>query len=476
MEIIRGGLDDISRPASIEQTGRCVSLPHSDRSGPTAPFSLVVLTSDAADIQSSSEETIINSSARDPDKSQCHIEVTDEEKEDAELQRAIEEMRRLDEILSAKIRKEKEVKCQRKELQAKLWQELLQNKPEGHSECAQETMNTRLFLALEAPTGTEEEEDDFVPVFETQVPDWEHNRDRQNLEQSEERPDSSSESFEPGHEETGEEQFEGSHCGASKGKKQQKDFVKRNIELIRGEGDHVPLTQAEKERLAELLRDVDEEEEDSAKGADTEEDMWAVSVRTGQGYTPELSDLQRLIDIDSKIRLLLPVEEFLSVQSSYTHLSMAQALVLGLGPLVDVSSVSHLRTLSHCILKGQMALLIICVACQWKIVFFEVIKTLQHSFANPGCLFLLPLLDVDEEKLQYLNPSAGIAHDQCHNVWNIYVAGLIISQFPAAFCVADFAQLVQNCDITGQLDVLLCVTISPPFPPFNHRAWLKEFF
>ncbi|XP_037652503.1 fibrous sheath-interacting protein 1 isoform X7 [Sebastes umbrosus] len=324
MEIIRGGLDDISRPASIEQTGRCVSLPHSDRSGPTAPFSLVVLTSDAADIQSSSEETIINSSARDPDKSQCHIEVTDEEKEDAELQRAIEEMRRLDEILSAKIRKEKEVKCQRKELQAKLWQELLQNKPEGHSECAQETMNTRLFLALEAPTGTEEEEDDFVPVFETQVPDWEHNRDRQNLEQSEERPDSSSESFEPGHEETGEEQFEGSHCGASKGKKQQKDFVKRNIELIRGEGDHVPLTQAEKERLAELLRDVDEEEEDSAKGADTEEDMWAVSVRTGQGYTPELSDLQRLIDIDSKIRLLLPVEEFLSVQSSYTHLSMAQ--------------------------------------------------------------------------------------------------------------------------------------------------------
>ncbi|XP_074516392.1 fibrous sheath-interacting protein 1 isoform X6 [Sebastes fasciatus] len=324
MEIIRGGLDDISRPASSEQTGRCVSLPHSDRSGPTAPFSLVVLTSDAADIQSSSEETIINSSARDPDKSQCHIEVTDEEKEDAELQRAIEEMRRLDEILSAKIRKEKEVKRQRKELQAKLWQELLQNKAEGHSECAQETMNTRLFLALETPTGTEEEEDDFVPVFGTQVPDWEHNRDRQNLEQSEERPDSSSESFEPGHEETGEEQFEGSHCRASKGKKQQKDFVKRNIELIRGEGDHVSLTQAEKERLAELLRDVDEEEEDSAKGADSEEDMWAVSVRTGQGYTPEPSDLQRLIDIDSKIRLLLPVEEFLSVQSSYTHLSMAQ--------------------------------------------------------------------------------------------------------------------------------------------------------
>lgn len=42
-----------------------------------------------------------------------------------ELQRAIEEMNRLDEILSEMVRKEKEAKCQRKALQMKLWQELL---------------------------------------------------------------------------------------------------------------------------------------------------------------------------------------------------------------------------------------------------------------------------------------------------------------------------------------------------------------
>ncbi|XP_039641742.1 fibrous sheath-interacting protein 1 isoform X3 [Perca fluviatilis] len=320
MEIIRGSLDDISRPASSEQTGSrvsSVSLPHSDRIGSTTPFALVVLTNGAADIQTqnSSEETIINSSASGPDKGQCHIEVTDEEEEDSKLQRAIEEMRRLDEILSAKICIEKEVKRQRKELKAKLWQELQQNKPEGHSECAQEAMNTRLFLALEAPTGTEEEEDEdnFVPVFETQIPDCEPIRDSQYLEQSEKRPDSSTESFELGHEETRE---------ASKGKKKQKDFVKRNIELVSGEEDQVLMTQAEKERLAELLREVDEE--DSARGADSEEDMWAVSVLTGQGYSPEPSDLEQLIDIDSKICLLLPAEELLSVQSSYTNVSMSQ--------------------------------------------------------------------------------------------------------------------------------------------------------
>lgn len=56
---------------------------------------------------------------------QCQVDVTDEEKEDFELQRAIEEMRRLDEILSKKICKGKETKRQRKELQAKLWQDFL---------------------------------------------------------------------------------------------------------------------------------------------------------------------------------------------------------------------------------------------------------------------------------------------------------------------------------------------------------------
>ncbi|XP_038584512.1 fibrous sheath-interacting protein 1 isoform X2 [Micropterus salmoides] len=325
MEITRGSLDDISRPASSEQTGSrvsSVSLPHGDRFIPTTPFALVVLTNDAADVQlqSSSEETIINSSARGPDKGQCQVEVADEEKEYLKLQKAIEEMRRLDEILSAKICKEKEVKRQRKELQAKLWQEFLQNKPEGHCECAHEALNTRLFLALEAPTGTEEEQE-FVPVFETQVPDCEHDRDSQYLEQSEKRPDSSTESFEVGHEENREEHFEGSHCGVSRSKTKQKDFVKRNIELVSGEGDQVLLTQAEKERLAELLREIDEEGEDSTRGADSEEDVWAT---TDQGYTPEPSDLEQLIYIDSKIRFLLPDEEFLSVQSSYTNLSRSQ--------------------------------------------------------------------------------------------------------------------------------------------------------
>lgn len=49
----------------------------------------------------------------------------------------------------------------------------------------------------------------------------------------ERRPDSSTDLFEQDREETGEEQFEGSHCGASKGRRKQKDFVKRNIEVCK---------------------------------------------------------------------------------------------------------------------------------------------------------------------------------------------------------------------------------------------------
>lgn len=52
-----------------------------------------------------------------------------------------------------------------------------------------------------------------------------------------------------------------------------------------------------------------------------------MSVQTGRGYTPEPSDLEQLIHINSKIRLLLPVEEFLSVKSSCTNLSFSQVCI-----------------------------------------------------------------------------------------------------------------------------------------------------
>lgn len=55
-----------------------------------------------------------------------------------------------------------------------------------------------------------------------------------------------------------------------------------------------------------------------------QEAVWATSVSAGQGYTPEPSDLEHLMEIDAKIRLLLPAEELHSLQSSNTDLSVFQ--------------------------------------------------------------------------------------------------------------------------------------------------------
>ncbi|XP_017268995.1 fibrous sheath-interacting protein 1 [Kryptolebias marmoratus] len=325
MEIFRGSLDDISRSASSEQTGSRVSsvlFYQNNRVCPSTPFQLVVLSNDPVDTQkqSCSQESTNNlTTAKEVLSSdQSHTEAAEDENEDLELQRAYEEMKRLDEILSAEIFKEKEIRRQRKELQAKLWQELL--KESSHSESAFEALNTKLFLALEAQTGTAEEEN-FVPLFETQIPDCEQDGDNLFSEQSENRPDSLTESIEITVGDVEDDPFKGSKSFKSKNK--QKDFIKRNIELVGGEVAQVRLTPAEKARLADLLRETEEEEEDSAEGTDRGA-TWAASVFTDHGYTPKPTDLEQLMEIDSKICRFLPYDEFNSLQSSYTNLSMSQ--------------------------------------------------------------------------------------------------------------------------------------------------------
>ncbi|XP_061599284.1 fibrous sheath-interacting protein 1 [Cololabis saira] len=281
MEITRGPLDDTSRPSSSEQPGSRIS----------STFELDVLTSDADIYQTLSDQNI--------------TEVTEYESENFKLQKAFEEMRKLDERLYVEACKEKGIRRQGKELQAQLWRDFLLNKPDGHRECANEALNTNLFLGLEAHTG---EEEPFSSVFETEVTDFEHVGDNQWLEDS--------------YQEVGDNQLKGSWFESFQSKNTQKNF-----ELVSGE---VLLTDAQKVRLAELLREIDEEEESGTRGPGSKDTMRAGSVLTGHGYTPEPPDLEKLIEIDSKIHLLLPAEEYHLLQSSYTNIS----LYLGLGSKV----------------------------------------------------------------------------------------------------------------------------------------------
>ncbi|XP_077477550.1 fibrous sheath-interacting protein 1 [Stigmatopora argus] len=262
--------------------------------------------------------------SRSNDGGQYDINATDEEKQDPKLRRAIEEMRKLDELLSKCMTREKEAKRQRKQLQAELWQELMESLPEGRSENTQEAINARLFLALEEPIGPREKEG-LEPLLQTESYNSDLNERLQILLESDERTDDLSEASES----VCAEPDEGNDGDTIKGKRKQKNFVKRNIEFARGKGGQVLLTQAEEERLAELLRDMDKEEEDSARGADNEEDMWAVPVSISQDCTLDTSDMERLNAIDSKLLLFKPIGDLPTLQSSCTALDEEPAQDIG---------------------------------------------------------------------------------------------------------------------------------------------------
>eukprot|EP00063_Salmo_salar_P091088 XP_014065923.1 PREDICTED: fibrous sheath-interacting protein 1 isoform X3 [Salmo salar] len=324
MDITRGSLDDISRPASNERSRpgsrvSTVSLPEVGRVFHPSPTSLVVLSDDAPNNKqdhSNSHENLKSPDESLPEKDHSIGDVFDELNEDPELQKAIKKMKILDTILASRISNEKEVKRKGKELRQKLWQELLQIKPNSSSEWADEAENT---------THGSSEELDFAPVFGTQVPDKEYERHNRQVEESEK--DTAADLAEVGHEERADES-EGSQSGVPRGKNKQ-DFVKKNIELASGAGGPVQMTQEEKYRLEELLRDM--EEGDNAGKAGCEGDLWAAPVQAGEGYTPEPTERDQLIHIDSRLQLLLPVEDFLSVRSPYPDHSLPQAQDLEAG-------------------------------------------------------------------------------------------------------------------------------------------------
>ncbi|MCJ8737049.1 hypothetical protein PDJAM_G00019470 [Pangasius djambal] len=108
--------------------------------------------------------------------------------------------------------------------------------------------------------------------------------------------------------------------------KHRQDFIKKNIELASSAGSLGPMTQEEKERLEELLKDIDEEEAyvDPTAEPETDFSLCAVSTPLDEGYTPQAAELDQLFHIDAKLQLLLPVQEFLSVRGPYGYRSFSQ--------------------------------------------------------------------------------------------------------------------------------------------------------
>ncbi|EHB10293.1 Fibrous sheath-interacting protein 1 [Heterocephalus glaber] len=223
---------------------------------------------------------------------------------DSQLQDAIHKMNRLDKILAKKQYREKEVKKQGLEKRIKLWEELKSAKNSEALQSNEEMENTKKFLTLTAASeqtvgpSHSEDEDTFFSVFHTQVPPEHYENGMQNVSldftydvernesllKAEKKPFSKTEKIE----------LRGKH---------NQDFIKRNIEVARRSRSPVPMSDTEKKRLEEILKDID----DRDLGVSSSEGDHCGWLVPGEGYLFGASEHEQLAEIDTKLQELSAV-------------------------------------------------------------------------------------------------------------------------------------------------------------------------
>lgn len=248
---------------------------------------------------------------------------------DPKIRKGLEKIKKLDTILSEKVKKEKEVKRQRLE-QERMWRE--------HIESLERTRDVQLgkqvdlgpahVLALGAPEDTDdslyEESPPVTPLFATQpiVDDvvLERRHLQEKLESSAERhrtsvdskgrtsnaSERSNESSQHG--EKTEPHLKGSSRRNKKDTKdrkgKKKDFIKRNIMLAADANNAVAMTEEEKKRLDELLSDMNNLVDEPFAT-----DSASLTLYT-DGFQPSQEEANQLADIDFQLQSLLPSEEY----------------------------------------------------------------------------------------------------------------------------------------------------------------------
>ncbi|NXE75229.1 FSIP1 protein, partial [Cochlearius cochlearius] len=227
-----------------------------------------------------------------------NLEDSEETDVDPQIQAAIKKMNKLDTILAKKHFKERAIKKQGKEMRAKLWEELQSISTTGSHE---EVENTKLFLALisswqdTADPSHAKEDEICTSIFHTQInpEDYDCHKPQHNQDY-------------PSEIETNEflNQAEKTH---SKSKTNQ-DFIKKNIELAKDSGNQIVMLEGERKRLIELLK----EEGTELQGLEEDVSGW---LAPGEGYTPEPMEFHHLNEIDIKLQVLLSDGDFSVISS-----------------------------------------------------------------------------------------------------------------------------------------------------------------
>ncbi|NWW93989.1 FSIP1 protein, partial [Rhynochetos jubatus] len=219
-----------------------------------------------------------------------NVEYSEETDVDPQIQAAIKKINKLDTVLAKKHIKERAIKNQGKEMRAKLWEELQSIRSTGSHE---EIENTKHFLALisswqdTADPSHAKEDEICTSVFHTQINPEDY--DCHNTQHNQDYPSDL---------ETNEflNQAEKKH-GKSKSNQ---DFIKKNIELAKDSGNQIVMLEGERKRLIELLKDIEE----GIELPGLEEDV-SGGLAPGEGYTPEPMEFHHLNEIDIKLQVLL---------------------------------------------------------------------------------------------------------------------------------------------------------------------------
>ncbi|XP_053882947.1 fibrous sheath-interacting protein 1 isoform X2 [Malaclemys terrapin pileata] len=227
-----------------------------------------------------------------------NLENTEEKDIDPRIQEAMKKMNKLDKILAKKQSREREIKKQGREVRAKLWEELQSVTSLSASGTQEEIENTNKFLALTSslqetidPSHSEENEI-FISVFHTQINSEDYDRNEKQAVQDHLNETETSGSLKI----TGK-----SHHKSDTRSKNTQDFIKKNIELAKDSGSQLVMLPEEKKRLVELLKDI-EDNGSELQGIEEDVSGWLIP---GEGYTPEPMEYHHLNEIDAKLQVVL---------------------------------------------------------------------------------------------------------------------------------------------------------------------------
>ncbi|NXG87569.1 FSIP1 protein, partial [Stercorarius parasiticus] len=93
--------------------------------------------------------------------------------------------------------------------------------------------------------------------------------------------------------------------------KNNQDFIKKNIELAKDSGNQIVMLEGERKRLIKLLKDTEDGIE--LQGIKEDASGW---LAPGEGYTPEPMEFHHLNEIDIKLQVLLSDGDFSVISSS----------------------------------------------------------------------------------------------------------------------------------------------------------------